>query len=41
VSEALKTSAFMDPLRDLSEACREELRKTGRRIVLGKTRGKE
>ena len=25
VSEALKTSAFVDPLRDFSEACREEL----------------
>ena len=27
VSETLKTSAFVDPLRDFSEACREELRK--------------
>ncbi len=30
VSERLKNSAFVDPLRDFSEACREELR----RIVL-------
>lgn len=30
VSEMLKTSAFVDPLRDFSEACREELR----RIIL-------
>jgi hypothetical protein len=27
VSETLKTSAFVDPLRGFSEACREELRK--------------
>ena len=27
VSERLKNSAFVDPLRDFSEACREELRK--------------
>ncbi|HVM97672.1 MAG TPA: hypothetical protein VMT89_14855 [Candidatus Acidoferrales bacterium] len=27
VSEMLKTSAFVDPLRDFSEACREELLK--------------
>ena len=46
VSETLKNSAFVDPLRDFSEACREELRKIvlgpriGRRIVLGDTRGK-
>jgi hypothetical protein len=26
VSEALNTSAFVDPLRDFSEACRDELR---------------
>ncbi len=28
ISETLKTSSFVDPLRDFSEACREELRKT-------------
>ena len=38
VSEMLNTSAFVDPLRDFSDACREELQKTGRRIVLGETR---
>jgi hypothetical protein len=27
VSEALRASAFVDPLRDFSDACREELRK--------------
>ena len=27
VSETLNTSAFVDPLRDFSEACRDELRK--------------
>jgi len=31
VSEMLKNSAFMDPLREFSDACREELRKIGRR----------
>jgi hypothetical protein len=30
VSEMLKTTALVDPLRDFSDACREELR----RIVL-------
>ena len=31
VSETLRTSAFVDPLRDFSDACREELRKIVRR----------
>jgi hypothetical protein len=35
VSKALTTSAFVDPLRDFSEACREELRN----IVLGPRSG--
>ncbi len=28
ISQTVKTSSFADPLRDFSEACREELRKT-------------
>ena len=35
VSETLRNSAFVDPLRDFSDACREELRK----IVLGPRSG--